>query len=72
MEWEMRKIDLLEHRKAKVYCKDGTVYIGTGDCLCDASDGIDNIDVDGVAFDTDDGEGFIFAEDDIERIELLW
>lgn len=71
MEWGKRKIDQLQFRRAKVYCKDGSVYIGTGDCLCDASDGINNIDVDGVAFDTDDGKGFIFAEDDIERIELL-
>lgn len=71
MEWVKRKIDQLQFRRARVYCKDGTVYTGQGDCVCDASDGVNNDDVDGIAFDTDDGKGFIFTEDEIERIEFL-
>lgn len=70
MKWEMRKIDLLEFRKAKVFCTDGTVYIGNGDCVCDASEG-DGKDIEGILFLCDDGRRFIFTEDEIERIELL-
>ena len=52
MKWEMRKIDLLEFRRAKVFCTDGTVYIGNGDCVCDASEG-DGKEIDGILFLTD-------------------
>lgn len=65
-----RKIDQLEGRRAKVFCTDGTVYIGKGGFPCIGDDGNGN-DVDGVSFDTDDGKGFIFTEDEIERIEFL-
>lgn len=70
MKWEMRKIDLLEFRKAKIFCTDGNIYTGTGDCVCDASEG-DGKDIDGILFITDNGEYITLTEDEIERIELL-
>lgn len=70
MKWEMRKIDLLEFHRAKVFCTDGTVYIGNGDCVCDASEG-DGKEIDGILFLTDSGEYVTLTEDEIERIELL-
>lgn len=70
MKWEMRKIDLLEFHKAKIYCKDGNVYTGQGDCVCDASEG-DGQDIEGILFLTDDGKYEILTEDEIERIEIL-
>ena len=66
----MRKIDLLAYKRAKIYSTDGKIYIGTGDCVCDISDD-EHPDLEGLCFDSDDGEGYIFAEDDIERYEIL-
>ena len=70
MKWEMRKIDMLEFRRAKVYCTDGQVYVGKGDCVCDASEG-DGQDIEGILFRTDDGNYHTWTEDEIEKIELL-
>ena len=70
MKWEMRKIDQLEFRRARVYCTDGNIYTGTGDCVCDASDG-DGQDIDGILFFCDDGTVMTWTEDEIERIEFL-
>lgn len=71
MKWEMRKIDLLEFRKAKILCKSGKTYTGEGDCVCDASDGSGKEDVDGILFLTDEGEYITLTEDEIEKIEFL-
>ena len=65
-----RKIDQLEFKRAKVYLTDGTVHIGSGDCICDASEG-DGQDIDGILFFDDDGSSDIWTEDEIEKIELL-
>lgn len=70
MEWIKRKIDQLQFRRARVYCKDGNVYTGQGDCVCDASEG-DGQDIDGILFCTDKGGYEILTEDEIERIEFL-
>ena len=66
----MRKIDLLQFQRAKVFCVDGTIHIGTGDCVCDASEG-DGQDIDGILFNDDDGSSYIWTEEDIDKIELL-
>lgn len=65
-----RKIDLLEGRKAKVYCFDGSVYEGFGNIPCQGNDKNDE-DVDGILFTTVDGKDVIFIEDEIEKIEFL-
>jgi len=70
MKWEMRKIDQLEFRRARVYCTDGNIYIGTGDCVCDASDG-NGQNIEGILFRCDDGSYETWTEDEIEKIELL-
>ncbi|MDE6020284.1 MAG: hypothetical protein K2H01_04690 [Ruminococcus sp.] len=70
MKWEMRKIDLLEYRKAKIICKDGTILTGEGQCICDASEG-DGQDIEGILFLTDEGKYETLTEDEIERIEFL-
>lgn len=70
MKWEMRKIDLLEFQKANVFCTDGTMYTGKGDCVCDASDG-EGKEIEGILFMTDKGEYITLTEDEIERIEIL-
>lgn len=65
-----RKIDLLEGRKAKVFCANGETYIGFGNIPCLGSDK-NGEDVDGILFTADDGKDIIFIEDDIEKIEFL-
>ena len=71
MDWELRKIDKLQFHRARLHLKDGTVCIGTADCVCDASEG-DGQDIEGIAFDIDGEEfGTIFTEDDIESFEIL-
>lgn len=70
MKWEMKKIDLLEFKRAKIFCADGNVYTGKGDCVCDASEG-DGQDIEGIKFDVDDGTSILLTEDEIERIEFL-
>lgn len=70
MENNLRKIDQLEFQKARVYLANGTVFVGRGDCICDASEG-DGQDIDGILFFKDDGSSDIWTEDEIERIELL-
>lgn len=70
MKWDLRKIDQLEFRRARVYCTDGKVYVGRGDCVCDASEG-DGQDIEGIWFHADDGTTHIWTEDEIEKIELL-
>lgn len=65
-----RKIDQLEGRKAKVFCKDGKVYIGQGGFACIGDDGYGN-DIDGVTFKIENGESIIFSELDIEHLEFL-
>ncbi len=71
MEWETRKIDILQFHRARLFLTDGTVVVGTADCVCDASEG-DGKDIEGIAFDID-GEkyGTIFIEEQIEKFELL-
>ncbi|MBQ9695781.1 MAG: hypothetical protein IJV58_05065 [Oscillospiraceae bacterium] len=71
MKWELRKIDQLQFHRARLFLKDGTVVVGTADCVCDASAG-DGQDIEGIAFDID-GEkyGTAFTEDEIDRFELL-
>ena len=66
----MRNIDLLAYKRAKIYCTDGKVYIGTGDCVCDISDE-DDPDREGVLFILDNGDTISFSEDEIERYEIL-
>ena len=67
--WD-RKIDKLENRRAKVYLNNGSVIIGKAGNCCDAStDDISNRD--GVLFDTDNGDGLVLVDDDIEKIEFL-
>ena len=70
MEKKLRKIDQLEYRRARVFLTDGTVFVGSGDCVCDASEG-DGQDIDGILFFADDGSSDIWTEEEIERIELL-
>lgn len=65
-----RKIDLLEGRKAKVYCLDGSIYEGFGNIPCQGNDKNDE-DVDGILFTTVDGKDIIFIEDEIEKVEFL-
>lgn len=65
-----RKIDLLESRKAKVYCFDGSIYKGFGNIPCIGNDK-NGEDVDGILFTTDEGKNIILIEDDIEKIEFL-
>lgn len=65
-----RKIDLLEGRKAKVYCSNGGIYEGFGNIPCQGNDKNDE-DVDGILFTTNDGKDVIFIEDEIEKIEFL-
>jgi len=66
----IRNIDELQFKKAKIYCTDGKVYIGKGDCVSDISDN-DNSELDGLLFFYDDGKTIIFTEDEIEKYELL-
>lgn len=70
MKWTLRNIDILQFKRAKIYCTDGKIYTGKCASVCDISDD-DNPDLDGLVFDTDNGEGMIFAENDIERYEIL-
>ena len=70
MSFPMRKIDYIEFHRAKVFCKDGSVYIGTGDCVCDASEG-GGQELEGVLFLTEDGDSLIITDDEIDRYEIL-
>ena len=70
MKWEMRKNDQLEFQKARVFCQDGTMYTGRGDCVCDVSNGTGE-EIEGILFLTDKGEYITLREDEIERIEIL-
>ena len=67
--WD-RKIDILEGKRAKVFCTDGSVYLGfgIGDGLGTNANGEDE---DAVRFRTDNGNEFLFIESDIDYIELL-
>ena len=71
MNWRDRKIEQLQFHRARVHLKDGTVLVGTADCVCDASEG-DGANIEGLAFDAD-GEkyGTIIREDDIAQFEIL-
>ena len=70
MKWKMRKIDLLEFQRATVFCTDGSVHTGTGDCVCDVSEG-DGQELEAIRFRDDSGITYVWEETDIERIELL-
>lgn len=67
--WD-RKIDILEGKRAKVFCSDGSEYTG-----CGIGDGLgtnaNGEDEDAVRFRTDGGDEFLFIESDISRIEIL-
>lgn len=69
MTWD-RNIDLIEGKRAKIYCANGKTYIGTGigDCLATNDFGEDE---DGLRFETDEGENLLFIESDIISFELL-
>ena len=54
--WD-RKIDILEGKRAKVFCTDGSVYTGFG-----IGDGLGT---------NANGDEFLFIESDIDYIELL-
>ena len=71
MDWRNRKIEQLQFHRARIQLKDGTVLVGTADCVCDASER-DGADIEGLAFDAD-GEkyGTIILEDDIAQFEIL-
>lgn len=70
MEWNPRKIDMMQFHKVRISCTNGETYSGTADCVCDASDGSGD-EIDGILFWGDNGYNNIFTEDEIESFEIL-
>lgn len=65
-----RKIDMLEFHKAKILCIDGTVHVGTADCVYDASEK-EGQELEALLFFNTDGTSCGILETDIESFEIL-